>query len=72
MARALRSTLEAFCCPPTAPLDGAEETVMAKSQKRTNREIKKPKTAKPAVSLATSNLLTKGALAPNSNFKKKK
>ena len=44
---------------------------MAKSQKRSSREAKKPKAAK-APTLATSNLMAKGALAPTNSFKKKK
>lgn len=45
---------------------------MAKSQKRSSREAKKPKAAKPKV-LATSNLTSTGALAQPSgkNTKKK-
>lgn len=44
---------------------------MAKSQKRSNRETKKPKAAKAVPALATSNLMAKGALAPFNSFKKK-
>ena len=44
---------------------------MAKSQKRTSRETKKPKAVK-APTLATSNLMAKGVLAPTGGFAKKK
>jgi hypothetical protein len=45
---------------------------MAKSQKRSSREAKKPKAAKAAPALATSNLMAKGTLAQINSFKKKK
>jgi hypothetical protein len=44
---------------------------MAKGQKRSNREIRKPKANNPPVAGATSTLSTKGMLAPISIPKKK-
>jgi hypothetical protein len=44
---------------------------MAKGQKRSNREIRKPKANKPTATAATSSVLTKGMLAPVSTPKKK-
>ena len=44
---------------------------MAKGQKRSNREAKKPKAAKPAAA-AASNRPTTGLLAPASPGKKKR
>jgi hypothetical protein len=47
-----------------------QETIMAKGQKRSNREIRKPKANKVPVSAASSSL-TKGMPAPTSIPKKK-
>lgn len=45
---------------------------MAKGQKKSNREVRKPKAAKPAAAAATSSsLMTKGSLAPVGLPKKK-
>ncbi len=44
---------------------------MAKGQKRSNREIRKPKANKPPAAGATPSLLTKGRLAPIGMPKKK-
>ena len=44
---------------------------MAKGQKRSNREVKKPKAAKPAAAVASSTLLAKTA-APLGGSPKKK
>lgn len=44
---------------------------MAKSQKRSNRELKKPKKAKPIAAAATFFTPTKGKSAPMGLFKKK-
>lgn len=44
---------------------------MAKAQKRSNREAKKPKAAKPAPTPETLGLLSKGTTAPVSPPKKK-
>ena len=48
-----------------------EETVMAKGQQKSNREIKKPKAAKPAAGPASGGLMAKGQLAPIAPPKKK-
>jgi hypothetical protein len=45
---------------------------MAKSQKRSNREIRKPKAPKHAVAATTGSLLTKAAPPPAPLPKKKK
>lgn len=45
---------------------------MAKGQKRSNREVRKPKANKQPAAAATSSLLTKGTMAPVSMPKKKK
>ena len=50
----------------------AQEIIMAKEQKRGNREVRKPKAAKPPVVAATSSLLTKGMLTPVGLPKKKR
>jgi hypothetical protein len=44
---------------------------MAKGQKRTSKEIRKPKAAKPVVAATASSLLTKGMLTPIKDAKKK-
>jgi len=44
---------------------------MAKGQKRSNREIRKPKTTKQTVVEATPVVMTKGMLSPISLPKKK-
>jgi hypothetical protein len=57
---------------PTAPMDQEHrKLIMAKGQKRSNREIRKPKANKPTATAATSSVLTKGMLAPVSTPKKK-
>jgi len=45
---------------------------MAKSQKRSNREIRKPKAPKPVAAATTGSLLTKAAPPPAPLPKKKK
>ena len=49
----------------------AQETNMAKGQKRGNREIRKPKANKPTAAAAASSVLIKGTLTPVSIAKKK-
>jgi len=44
---------------------------MAKGQKRTSKEIRKPKAVKPAAVATASSLLTKGMLTPIKDTKKK-
>jgi len=44
---------------------------MAKGQKRTSKEIRKPKAVKAAVAVTASSLLTKGMLTPIKETKKK-
>jgi hypothetical protein len=44
---------------------------MAKGQKRSNREIRKPKTVKAAASAAPTSLMAKGTLGSTSATKKK-
>ncbi len=44
---------------------------MAKGQKRSNREIRKPKANKPAPAAAASAVFAKGALTPAGGAKKK-
>ena len=44
---------------------------MAKGQQKSNREIKKPKAAKPAAAPASGSLMAKGQLAPITSPKKK-
>jgi hypothetical protein len=54
---------------PTEPVD--QELIMAKGQKRGNREIRKPKANKPPVAGATPALSAKRMLAPINILKKK-
>jgi hypothetical protein len=49
----------------------AQEMDMAKSQKRSNREVKKPKATKVASAETASSLLTRGMTAPVNGPKKK-
>ncbi|MFG1464736.1 hypothetical protein V5F77_17770 [Xanthobacter sp. DSM 24535] len=44
---------------------------MAKSQKRSNREVRKPKAVKVAAAPSTAGLMTKGLLTPAAMPKKK-
>ena len=44
---------------------------MAKSQRRGNKEARKPKTAKPASAAPVSPFVVKGAAVPNSPPKRK-
>jgi hypothetical protein len=46
--------------------------MMAKGQKRSNREIRKPKAKKQSVAEATPAVLTRGMLSPISLPKKKR
>ena len=50
---------------------GVRETTMAKGQKRGNREIKKPKSAKTPTGVAVSILSPKG-ISPSASMPKKK
>jgi hypothetical protein len=50
---------------------GAQEIIMAKGQKRGNRETRKPKTKKEPPVASVSNLLTRGMPTPVSLPKKK-
>lgn len=53
------------------PYVGAEEAVMAKSQKRTSREAKKPKAVKAATVSSAPALASKATLAQIGGSKKK-
>ncbi len=44
---------------------------MAKGQKRSSKEIRKPKAEKPVVAVTASSLLTKGMTSPIKDVKKK-
>ena len=48
-----------------------QEKEMAKSQRRGNKEARKPKTAKPASAAPVSPFVVKGAAVPNSPPKRK-
>lgn len=48
-----------------------QEKEMAKSQRRGNKEARKPKTAKPASAAPVSPFVVKGAAIPNSPPKRK-
>ena len=50
---------------------GDMEAVMAKGQKRSNREVRKPKADKPAAAAVSSTLLSKAAQSPTGGQKKK-
>jgi hypothetical protein len=47
-----------------------KESVMAKGQKHSNREVRKPKAIKAPAEPATAGLLTKGMLSPPGTPKK--
>jgi hypothetical protein len=55
---------------PTGVLK-TQESPMAKSQKRSSREVRKPKAVKVAAPAATGSLMTKGLLTPVTMPKKK-
>jgi hypothetical protein len=57
-----------FFCRPHPRFGLTKENLMAKGQKRSNREIKKPKQKKPAA--AAPAVLGKGRSAPTGNPKK--
>lgn len=49
----------------------ARETIIAKGQKQTNREVRKPKAVKAPAPVNPGSLLTKGTLSPVGMPKKK-
>jgi hypothetical protein len=56
-------------CPQDRPVE--QEAAMAKGQKRSNRELKKPKAKKPAGTPATASVPARGLVNPPSVPKKK-
>jgi hypothetical protein len=57
--------------PPTAPPDRAQETDMAKGQKRSNKEVKKPKADKKPAAVAAPSPFAKAGPAPTGGKKKR-